>query len=368
MKFSHWLLMTFIGMGLLFFASGILIGRAMKPDISNNPLLFSALRPPAKKLNTALGILISEPEEVERTDIATLYLASLAGLPGTENLDLDGARAHFEELAMMVQKQTEATSKYQHSISADFKDTPESKAVVLVEALRSYEQDAERSMNTSRPESLFIRNSSRPAPAATHFASPLEASLAGRPFDYRPPMREDSILEIPHDVVTLNNPILIAAVGQLLGYPLYLVKAPDHLFVRWQSPDGQTLFDIDEIGKYGSIAEDPIRPDDDYERPPEDEIKAGGYFKSLTHAGLFAFFLQARGNYLHAHQRPFDAELAYTAAHRFAPDTPIYDANMLAVVGEEMRLVGVTWKDTEKNCPDYFNLSLPRPDNTVIIP
>ncbi|MCE0484135.1 MAG: hypothetical protein LV479_07850 [Methylacidiphilales bacterium] len=119
------------------------------------PLLYSTLRPPAKELNTALGILISrKPEELEQTDEATLYLASLAGLPGTENVDLDRARAHFEDLAQMVKKQTEATSKYQHSIGKDFKDNDLSKMADLGMATQinlPYQAPVPASLNQFNP-------------------------------------------------------------------------------------------------------------------------------------------------------------------------------------------------------------------------
>jgi hypothetical protein len=93
--------------------------------------------------------------------------------------------------------------------------------------------------------------------------------------------------------------------------------------------------------------------------------KEGGYFKALTPLELQAFFLKQRGDYLSAHQSLFDAELAFTAAHRLAPSTPLYDEDMRSVLAEEMKLVGMTWQELMKSCPDYFNLSPPKPDNSI---
>lgn len=239
------------------------------------PGLLSDLRegPPAQSLDTSLGVLISKkPEELEQTDIATLYLASRAGLPGAENVDLERTRTRFDTLAKIVQKQTEATYQYQHHLNKNFQNTPEAKIAVMMDVLRAYEQEGDRRMDTARPENLFLRNQVRQEQEEQHFASPLQAAMAGQPYHPYVPRPEDSIPEVDHTVFNLNNPMLIVAIGQSLGYPLYLVKAPDHMFARWQSPDGKTLFDIDEIGKYESNVKDPIRYDNDYDRPPKDQV------------------------------------------------------------------------------------------------
>jgi hypothetical protein len=365
MNWNRWLIGIFMVTAIVSATVGVFIGRTFKPDISNNPLLFSGMRPPAKQLDSAFGMVLSKsPAELEQTDIETLYLSCLSSLPGTGKQDLDRARAHFAELAKMVQNETEATSKYQHKTNKDFQDTPEGKASILVNVLRNYEQEAERTMDSSEPENLFLRNP-KVSDGEAQLNLALPADVAAR-LPQLPSRPEDSIPEIQHKVYTLNNPILILVVGRLLGYPLYLAKAPDHLFVRWQSDDGKTEFNIDEFDKYGSIVDDAIRPDSDYERPPEEQVKEGGYFQSLTHAGVTALFLQARGNFMRKQQRGFDAELAYAAAHRFAPDVPIYKENMIELVGEEMQLRDMKWKDMAERNGYYLNLSPPKPDKTII--
>ena len=134
MNSNRWLLLAFFGVGMISFAAGVPLGRTFLPQINDAPILYTNLRAPAKELNTALGILISsKPEDLNQVDVATMYFASLAGLPGAEPMDLDRAHAHFQDLAKLVQQQTEVTSKYQHSINRNFKDTPQAKAFTLVE-------------------------------------------------------------------------------------------------------------------------------------------------------------------------------------------------------------------------------------------
>jgi hypothetical protein len=231
-----------------------------------------------------------------------------------------------------------------------------------VQVLKEYEQQADGMMDESRPEKLFLKNHSVPDKNAQLIAS-LPPAVAAR---LQVPRPEDSIPEIQHDTYTLNNPILILVVGRLLGYPLYLVKEPGHLFVRWKSDDGKTAFNIDEFDKYGQRITDAIRYDRDYERPPDAQVKYGGYFQPLTHAELTALFLQVRGNLLREKQRGFDAQLAYTAAHRFAPDIPLYQEDMIDLIGEEMVLHDIKWKDMAEHNGWYLNLNPPKPDNSIM--
>jgi len=366
MNWNRWLIVIFVAVALASATAGVFIGRTFKPDISNNPLLFSGSRPPAKKLDTELGAILSKsPADLEKTDVETLYLASLSSLPGTENQNLDAARAHFTDLASAVQKETEATAQYQRKINPSFQDTPEGKASILVGVLKDYERQADAMMDSSRPETLFLKNQSAPDDNAKLLAS-LPPAVAARLPSLQPPRPEDSIPEARHDESALNNPILVLVVGRKLGYPLYLVKAPDHLFVRWQSDDGKTEFNIDEFDKYGQPIADAIRSDSDYERPPDDQVKEGGYFQPLSHAGLTALFLQARGNFMRKRQRGFDAQLAYAAAHRFDPDVPIYEENLVEMVGEEMQIRDIKWHDMAESNGWYLNRNLPKADTSIV--
>jgi hypothetical protein len=87
-------------------------------------------------------------------------------------------------------------------------------------------------------------------------------------------------------------PVLVVAVGRRLGYPLKLVTAKNHVFVRWE--DGRECFNV-EATTEGFVS----HPDDYYRQWPEpmttEEQEAEGFLKSLTPAQEFAVFLSVRG-------------------------------------------------------------------------
>ena len=88
-------------------------------------------------------------------------------------------------------------------------------------------------------------------------------------------------------------PVLYIAIGRRLGYPLHLVHAGEHLFVRWEEPGGER-FNI-EATTLGFAPSD-----DEYYRhwpkPISDEEVGLGYFlRNLTPQEEYAAFLRLRG-------------------------------------------------------------------------
>jgi hypothetical protein len=95
-----------------------------------------------------------------------------------------------------------------------------------------------------------------------------------------------------HHGTCSSMPVLVVAVGRRLGYPLKLVTAKNHVFVRWE--DGRECFNV-EATTEGFVS----HPDDYYRQWPEpmttEEQEAEGFLKSLTPAQEFAVFLSVRG-------------------------------------------------------------------------
>lgn len=92
-------------------------------------------------------------------------------------------------------------------------------------------------------------------------------------------------------------PVFYVAIGRRLGYPLKLVKAKGHLYVRWD--EGDESFNI-EGTTIGFVS----HPDSYYRTwpaatTPEEEL-AEGYFKPLTPLQELAVFLSIRGHCLRA--------------------------------------------------------------------
>jgi hypothetical protein len=113
-----------------------------------------------------------------------------------------------------------------------------------------------------------------------------------------------------------SMPVLYAAIGRELGYPLRLVTTKGHLFVRW---DGKgERFNV-EATSHGLN-----RFDDDYYRhwpfevSPAEEA-AEGYLKPLTPAEELAVFLSTRGMCLREAGRLDEAAESFAGAACLSP-------------------------------------------------
>ncbi len=111
-------------------------------------------------------------------------------------------------------------------------------------------------------------------------------------------------------------PVLFAALGRRLGYPIKLVLSKGHVFCRWD--DGEEVFNIEMTNKGVS------RKSDDYYRKwpfpitPEEEEKYS-YLKSLSSKEELALFLGTLGNVRMAHGQYSPAAITYDMANQLAP-------------------------------------------------
>jgi regulator of sirC expression with transglutaminase-like and TPR domain len=116
-------------------------------------------------------------------------------------------------------------------------------------------------------------------------------------------------------------PVLTVAVGRRLGYPLKLVAAKNHLFVRWV--DENTTFNIESTGQGVTMTTDSY-----YRRWPfsisDEEMASGIYLKSMTFEEELAAFLFTRGRCLMTQQRHGEARLAFQRALQLDIKHPAY--------------------------------------------
>jgi regulator of sirC expression with transglutaminase-like and TPR domain len=91
----------------------------------------------------------------------------------------------------------------------------------------------------------------------------------------------------------VTMPVLYVAIGRRLRYPLYLVQAREHFFVRWEEPRGER-FNI-EATTLGFTPRD----DDHYRHWPkpirDEEIRQGLFLRNLSPQEEHAAFLRERG-------------------------------------------------------------------------
>jgi hypothetical protein len=147
-------------------------------------------------------------------DIAELNLLVAEGLPGTENLDPIACLRKIDDWTRMVREFTEANwhqfqrSPGEYASAAAFKILAMFSVVARDLGVRYNLAFSEGDYNPSDPRDLF-----------------LHGMLGG------------------HGGTCVTMPLLYIAIGRRLGYPLHLVMAKEHYFVRWE--DSQDRFNIE---------------------------------------------------------------------------------------------------------------------------
>lgn len=134
-----------------------------------------------------------------------------------------------------------------------------------------------------------------------------------------------------------NMPVLYAAVGRWLGYPIYLVCAKGHFFCRWSSHDGSETFNIEGTNQGINVF-----PDEHYMNWPAtitpQEVEHGFYLRNLSAMQELAHFMTVRGHCLQDRKFLPEALVAYAQAHRLSPSEPHHFAMLTTLALEELRL------------------------------
>lgn len=203
--------------------------------------------------------------ELARIDIAVMNLACAAGLPGWNRIDLDLCLRTLDTWAEQTRQFIEHVMPHFYSGRCDY---PDSEPRFRIQAMITYLQ---------RDLGLRFR------------------------FDKR---SDDAILEpadsFLHGVILGKGgtcgslPVLYAAIGRRLGYPLMLAMTRCHLYVRWDALPGGECFNIEASGDGVSFFPDEYYRTGHYAMPPE-TIQACGYLESLSPSEELASFLVQRG-------------------------------------------------------------------------
>lgn len=131
-------------------------------------------------------------------------------------------------------------------------------------------------------------------------------------------------------------PVVLAAVGRRLGYPIRLVCTKRHLFARWDDSNTGERFNIECSGEGFSDF-----PDDHYRKWPEPitprEERAYGYLQSFTPKRDLANFLGQRGFVLHDHKRYREAGECFCMANELTPQWDTYPSCILTLLRDWKR-------------------------------
>ena len=262
------------------------------------------LRPPSASPNSAAtfeALISTPPGRIGGQDIALVNLLCADCLPGAEGLNPQECLGTLHDWAEHVRSETER-HLYRYRVNPAEFESSEGYFRMLMMAVVMYEDCGIR----YNPDRISEPSGARADDA--FFADSRDIFLHG--------------LCGPRRLGTCSSmPVLYAAIGRRLGYPLKLATTKSHVFLRWESATER--FNLEATGKGMSRYDD-----EHFKRWPfpvtEDEIRADGYLKSLAPAEEMALFLSLRGHCLRAAGRMQEAASVYAQAVRYAPEWPPY--------------------------------------------
>ena len=259
--------------------------------------------------------------------MALMNLLCAQGLPGAEALDIDSSLIMIDTMARRVLQETDRLlPRYWQAPAEYYRSEAYFKMLVLVTVTQ---QDFNVHYNPPR-----IAAPDKPEPSETFYADSKDVFIHGTVGSRRAG-------------TCASLPVFYAAIGRRLGYPLKLVTAKAHLFVRWD--DGKERLNIEASGRGLSVY-----PDDHYRTWPfpmtAAEEKRGYFLKNLTPAEEIAIFLQTRSQVLVAHKHFAEARKAIKQAAVFAPHWT--DIDGLIMQGIDVAQFGATITRPPQTDPD----------------
>ena len=241
-------------------------------------------------------LLDLSPAELEQCDIARMNLLCAEGLPGAEKLNVDEAVATLDTWAQHAKSEIDSNHHHYTEDPKFFYNSENFyKMVILAEVL--YED------YNIRYNPKWIAPPGAERPDDHFFADSRDILIHGLTGDQ-------------HLGTCSSMPVLYIAVGRRLGYPLKLVKAKGHLFMRWESPSEK--FNMEATIKGVNHCDD-----EEYKKWPfpltETDIKEEDYLKSLSAREELSVFLSIRGACQTEGEQLGDALMSLNLACKYVP-------------------------------------------------
>jgi len=255
-----------------------------------------------------LGEMLFWPvNDLARLDLGFKNLLCATGLPDTMDLDIHACLKKLHEWAMHVKAETERNMHRFQSNPGDYQNSEAYYRVLMM--ITVLQQDCGVRYDPDSIKSQLFLDSSE------GFMHGLLQGKGG---------------------TCSNMPVLYAAVGRKLYYPIYLCFAKGHIFCRWATRDGRERFNIEATNQGLNCF-----PDDHYMEWPKKiapkQVYLGFYLRNLDPDEEVALFMSTRGHCLKDRGHHLDAIVAYAHAHRLGPTDPGHFANLMTAIYEEHR-------------------------------
>lgn len=250
----------------------------------------------------SLNALLALPEtDLAQCDIAVMNLLCTEGLPGTDNLNRETLLAQLDAWASRIRSETERHSYRFRANAAEFEHSEAFFRLLMMTVV--VQEDFKVRYNPARATA-----SGADSAIDDFFQNSRDIFLHG-------------LLSGERTGTCSSMPVLYAALGRRLGYPLKLVTTKGHLFVRWESATERVNAEITNTGIN--------RFDDNYYKQwpfevTDDEVRAEGYLKSLNAREELAVFLSTRGLCLMEAGRRSEAAESFAHAAKLAPSVASY--------------------------------------------
>jgi hypothetical protein len=267
-------------------------------------LLWPAAKPPPKEtakpkaqtFPTLEELVQLKPHQLEETDIALMNLICAQGLRGAEGLDIQKMLARIDEIAARVRVETE---RHLYRFTANPGEYQNSEAYFrMLYLVGVIQQDFGIRYNPERVSPVGVIE-----PSNKFFADSRDVFIHG--------------IAGPPGLGTCSSlPIFGIAIGRRLHYPLSLVSAKGHLFMRWENEKERLNIESASLGMN-------THDDDHYRKWPypmtDEEEKEDGYMRNLNASEELSIFLSIRGACLMAQERFEESIKAHEHAARLAP-------------------------------------------------
>ena len=250
-------------------------------------------------------MLERSPEGINGIDIAEMNLLCATGLPGSEQIDIPKSLALLDEWAELVKRCIEQNRHRFIENPAEYNNSENFfKMVMLVLTLQ---QDLKVHYDPSKIGAALLKSDrqtiQRDLADDSYFRDSKSIFLHG-------------ILGDERMGTCSSMPVLYVAIARRLGFPVKLVTAVGHLFVRWDEKGER--FNIEGTGDIDT------HPDEYYMEWPlpisKEDVANGRYLKSLTPAEELSTFLEIRATCFKENQRYPEAMVAVAQANRFRPN------------------------------------------------
>jgi hypothetical protein len=246
-------------------------------------------------------LLKLSPDLLDKVNVGLMDLLCSKGLPGSENVNVEGYLNALANWASEVQRAEDSNSyRYDQSPGLYRHSKAYFKAVIMVSELNALGLCVDKERSDDEPNATFFAKSR--------------------------PIFINGLLDDRHAGTCSSIPILVVAIAQRIGYPVKLVCNSNHFFARWD--DGKDRFNIEATVTQGGMS---APPDAFYRYFPrmmkDSEMTSLGYLQNMDGRHQLAFILGKRLICLKVNGRKDEANLVYGKIKQLLPSVDLADLN-----------------------------------------